>query len=144
MSLTSLNDLTISSADGRVVITAEKEVWIGAGGSYIQIGCNGIVNGSPAEIQQRCASWSKTGPHAEHVPIPRFPLSQDEEVIEQSFSLLKDGGTAIDEYHYDLYSDGDLHTHKGRYANGATSNIAGPASLKFVTWIARDSARKDA
>jgi len=33
MALAALKDITISSTDGKVVITASKEVWIGAGGS---------------------------------------------------------------------------------------------------------------
>ena len=34
-------------------ITAAKEVWIGAGGSYIQINGSGIINGSPGPILEK-------------------------------------------------------------------------------------------
>ncbi|WP_143266488.1 type VI secretion system Vgr family protein, partial [Paraburkholderia caledonica] len=57
MALAALKDLTISSTDGRVVVTAAKEVWLGAGGSYIQINGSGIVNGSPGAILERGAAW---------------------------------------------------------------------------------------
>lgn len=62
MSLAALNDVMVSSSDGKVVITAAKEVWIGAGGSYIQINGSGIVNGSPGAILEKGASWDKPGP----------------------------------------------------------------------------------
>jgi hypothetical protein len=66
-----------------------------------------------------------------------------DEIIEQGFSLLNDGATPVDGYHYDLYSDGVLHTHKGSYSNGETVRVQGQATLKLVTWIERDSASKD-
>jgi uncharacterized protein involved in type VI secretion and phage assembly len=47
-------------------------------------------------------------------------------------------------YHYDLFSNDDLHTKKGKYASGETVSISGESSLKLVTWIAGDSARKSA
>ncbi|PMS22164.1 hypothetical protein C0Z18_06590 [Trinickia dabaoshanensis] len=70
MALAALKDLSISSTDGRVVITAAKEVWIGAGGSYIQINGNGIVNGSSGPIVEKTPKWSKQGADAQ---MPSFP-----------------------------------------------------------------------
>ncbi|MFM0170766.1 type VI secretion system Vgr family protein [Paraburkholderia sediminicola] len=69
MALTALKDVTITSTNGRVVVTAAKEVWIGAGGSYIQINGSGIINGSPGPILERTASWDVPGPDAR---IPSF------------------------------------------------------------------------
>jgi type VI secretion system secreted protein VgrG len=59
MALTALKDLTITSANGRLVLSASKEVWIGAGGSYIKIGPNLIENGTAGQILEKCASWDK-------------------------------------------------------------------------------------
>lgn len=67
MALTALKDVTVTSTGGRVVITAAKEVWIGAGGSYIQVNGNGIINGSPGPILEKTASWDVPGPDA-HLP----------------------------------------------------------------------------
>jgi type VI secretion system secreted protein VgrG len=61
MALSALKDLTISSVDGRLVLSAAKEVWIGAGGSYIKINGNRIENGTPGDILEKCAVWSKPG-----------------------------------------------------------------------------------
>jgi type VI secretion system secreted protein VgrG len=68
IALTALKDVTITSTDGRVVITAAKEVWIGAGGSYIQINGSGIINASPGPILEKTASWDVPGPDA-HMPV---------------------------------------------------------------------------
>ncbi|MFM0630881.1 type VI secretion system Vgr family protein [Paraburkholderia xenovorans] len=68
IALTALKDVTITSTDGRVVITAAKEVWIGAGGSYIQINGSGIINASPGPILEKTASWDVPGPDA-RIPV---------------------------------------------------------------------------
>lgn len=143
MSLASLRDLTISSTDGKVIITAAKEVWIGAGGSYIQINGSGIVNGSPGPILEKGTSWDVLKPDSKIIAAPFSPDSGDEEIIEQSFSLLKDGVTPVEGFNYDLYSDGELHTQRGKYSEGETVTVPGQVMLKFVTWMARDSAQKD-
>nr|WKF59830.1 Actin cross-linking toxin VgrG1 [Paraburkholderia busanensis] len=60
MTLIAQQDVTIESVDGRLVLTAKNEVWIGAGGSYIRIGPDLIENGTRGEIRERCASWGKS------------------------------------------------------------------------------------
>ncbi|MGG1946316.1 type VI secretion system Vgr family protein [Trinickia sp. NRRL B-1857] len=70
MALMALKDISISSTDGRVVITAAKEVWIGAGGSYVQINGSGITNGSSGPIVEKTPKWSKQGADAQ---VPSFP-----------------------------------------------------------------------
>ncbi|AIY40550.1 VgrG protein [Collimonas arenae] len=61
MLLTALKDLKITSVNGKLVLSADKEVWIGAGGSYIKIMPEGIENGTPGDIYEKCAVWSKEG-----------------------------------------------------------------------------------
>jgi len=73
MALASLKDLTITSSDGKIVINAAKEVWIGAGGSYIQISANGIVNGSSGPIVEKTPRWSKSATDAQRQPLPTLP-----------------------------------------------------------------------
>ncbi|PMS14351.1 type VI secretion system tip protein VgrG [Trinickia dabaoshanensis] len=73
MALAALKDLSISSTDGKIVITAAKEVWIGAGGSYIQINGNGIVNGSPGPIVEKTPKWSKSAADTLRQPLPTMP-----------------------------------------------------------------------
>ncbi|KWA30830.1 type VI secretion system Vgr family protein [Burkholderia territorii] len=68
--MTAMKDITISSAEGRLVISAAKEVWIGAGGSYIKINANRIENGTPGDILEKCASWDKPGASSMRLPAP--------------------------------------------------------------------------
>ena len=72
MALAALKDLTISSTDGKIIITAKDEVWLGAGGSYIRINASGIVNGTTGQILEKCAKWSKTGPDSTLRPLASF------------------------------------------------------------------------
>jgi type VI secretion system secreted protein VgrG len=76
MSLTAAKDFAITSTDGKLILSASKEVWIGAGGSYIKITAQGIENGTPGDIRERCASWNKQGANAMRVN-PSFPPPKD-------------------------------------------------------------------
>ncbi|CAB3793431.1 hypothetical protein LMG28688_03724 [Paraburkholderia caffeinitolerans] len=73
MALAALKDLTITSVDGKLVLAAKTEVWIGAGGSYIKITPNGIENGTPGDITEKCASWDKPGPASDSPPMLELP-----------------------------------------------------------------------
>lgn len=68
--MAAMKDIAISSAEGRVVISAAKELWLGAGGSYIKINANRIENGTPGDILEKCASWDKPGASSMRVPAP--------------------------------------------------------------------------
>ncbi|CAB3960522.1 MULTISPECIES: type VI secretion system Vgr family protein [Burkholderia] len=70
MKLSALNDVTITSSNGKVVISAEKEIWIGAGGSYIKITPDLIENGTSGQILEKCASWDKPGASSMRLPSP--------------------------------------------------------------------------
>ena len=73
MALAALKDITITSIDGKLVLAAKNEVWIGAGGSYIKITPNGIENGTPGDILEKCASWDKPSAASDTYPMPELP-----------------------------------------------------------------------
>nr|WP_236577943.1 DUF2345 domain-containing protein [Burkholderia glumae] len=68
MALSALKDLTITSTSGRLVLSADKEIWIGAGGSYIKITPDLIENGTTGQILEKCASWDKPGAASMRLP----------------------------------------------------------------------------
>ncbi|KDB10172.1 Rhs element Vgr protein [Burkholderia sp. lig30] len=70
MALAAMKDITIASSEGRLVLSAAKEIWIGAGGSYIKINANRIENGTPGDILEKCASWDKPGASSMRIPSP--------------------------------------------------------------------------
>ncbi|AIY41481.1 VgrG protein [Collimonas arenae] len=76
MALTALKDLKIVSVDGRLILSSQKEVWIGAGGSYIKITPESIENGTPGDILERCAVWNKPGAASMRMPAPALPKGQ--------------------------------------------------------------------
>lgn len=59
MALTALQNIAITSTDGKLILTAAQEVWIGAGGSYIRISGERIENGTSGDILEKCAYWGK-------------------------------------------------------------------------------------
>ena len=76
MLLAALKDLKITSVDGKLILSAGKEVWIGAAGSYIKINATGIENGTPGDILEKCASWDKQGGNSMRLN-PSFPPPKD-------------------------------------------------------------------
>jgi type VI secretion system secreted protein VgrG len=68
LAVTASQDLSITSVDGRVLISAEKEVWIGAGGSYIKITADLIENGTSGQILEKGATWTKDGASSMRLP----------------------------------------------------------------------------
>jgi len=68
MALSALNDLTITSSSGKLVLSADKEIWIGAGGSYIRITADKIESGTSGQILEKCASWDKLGASSMRLP----------------------------------------------------------------------------
>ncbi|WP_233866490.1 type VI secretion system Vgr family protein [Paraburkholderia adhaesiva] len=108
MALAALKDLTISSTDGKIIITAAKEVWLGAGGSFIQINANGIVNGSPGPILERGAKWSKSEPTTGNLPMPVFPIAN---LYDQQFRALDESANPIAGLAYYIETGkGDIYT----------------------------------
>ncbi|MFM0644292.1 type VI secretion system tip protein VgrG [Paraburkholderia bryophila] len=76
MNLAALKDVSITSTDGKLILSADREVWIGAGGSYIRITPQGIENGTPGDILEKCAAWDKQGANSMRIK-PSFPPPKD-------------------------------------------------------------------
>ncbi|CAE6872429.1 type VI secretion system Vgr family protein [Paraburkholderia domus] len=73
MELAALKDVTITSTSGKVIINAAKEIWIGAGGSYIKINAEGIENGTPGHIFEKTSFWGKPDAASMRMPLPTMP-----------------------------------------------------------------------
>ncbi|SAL61078.1 Rhs element Vgr protein [Caballeronia cordobensis] len=150
MALSALKDVTISSVDGRLVLSAAKEVWIGAGGSYIKINGNRIENGTPGDILEKCAVWSK--PSAASAQISStLPNALPSERLILNLASSPSAMTSIpQDIPYRLYAQGALvaqgltdpsgrilvdhqpstQSYRLELANGVTYNI--PVSEEFL------------
>jgi type VI secretion system secreted protein VgrG len=100
MTLTALKDVTVTSTDGKVIINASKEIWIGVGGSYIRIDAGGIENGTAGSILEKCASWNKPGPASMHMPMPFLPISGISQYHEQFRLVDEDQTTPLVNHYY--------------------------------------------
>ncbi|RAR50053.1 type VI secretion system secreted protein VgrG [Paraburkholderia unamae] len=145
MSFTADKDVSFGSVNGKVNLAAAKEIIFECGGAFVQIKDGSITLGGPGDLFLKTITVQRQGKESVHLPIPSLPISldPDEEVIEQSFSLLQDGTTPAEGYHYDLFSEDNLHTQRGEYSVGNTTSVAGQSTLKLVTWLAQDSAGKN-
>ncbi|MBR8040874.1 type VI secretion system tip protein VgrG [Burkholderia cenocepacia] len=108
MALAALKDVTITSSEGRLVLSAAKEVWIGAGGSYIKIDANRIENGTPGDILEKCASWNKPGAASAQIS-PALPNSLPAERLMLNLGASPSAMAAIpQDIPYKLYAQGAL------------------------------------
>jgi type VI secretion system secreted protein VgrG len=65
LAMSSLKDMTVTSTAGKVVISADKELWLGAGGSYIRINAHRIENGTPGDFFVKALTFQKNSPGSE-------------------------------------------------------------------------------
>jgi len=75
MALSALKDVTITSTNGKLILTAKDEVWIGADGSYIKINGNRIESATPGDIYEKCTWWGKQAASSAVLPMPQLPGS---------------------------------------------------------------------
>ncbi|WP_341317363.1 type VI secretion system tip protein VgrG [Paraburkholderia sp. IMGN_8] len=62
LDMSALKDIKITSSNGKLILSAKEEVWIGAGGSYVRITPHNITNATPGDYIEKAASLQKDGP----------------------------------------------------------------------------------
>ncbi|MBK5168936.1 type VI secretion system tip protein VgrG, partial [Burkholderia sp. R-70211] len=150
MELTALKDVTITSTDGKIIVNAAKEIWIGAGGSYMQINGSGIINGSRGPILEKCASWDVPGPDSMRMPLPLLPASATTSGrYHEQFHLLDDDGVTLLPYTlYEIESESGKKWSGYSDAQGLTQHVYTdePESLSLTIYKVvsdDDSTQKD-
>lgn len=66
-------DITVTSAEGKIEITAATELVVNCGGAYIKLSCGNIELGCPGNILLKCANAQKMGAASLNTPAPEFP-----------------------------------------------------------------------
>ncbi|WP_312982782.1 type VI secretion system tip protein VgrG [Atlantibacter sp.] len=66
-------DVTITSAEGKIEITAATELVVNCGGAYIKLSDGNIELGCPGNILLKCANVQKMGAASLNTPAPEFP-----------------------------------------------------------------------
>ncbi|MCX8617916.1 DUF2345 domain-containing protein, partial [Gilliamella sp. B2923] len=62
LNMAAKQDIHIDSVDGKLTITASKELTLICGGSYIKISSKGIELGTPDNVKLKCNVMQKMGP----------------------------------------------------------------------------------
>ena len=109
MNLTSVNDMTIMSTQGRTEVTAQKELLLSCGGSYLLLKAGHIELGSTAPLMVRTPGLNVTGPNTIEKTGPGF------DGIYQEFFVLKDKetGRILPYARYEITTE-DGETYQGR------------------------------
>ncbi len=76
LAVSALKDVTIISTDGKLILSADKEVWIGAGGSYIRLDACSIEKVTPGDMIEKALSWQKALP-ASAITKASLPYTAD-------------------------------------------------------------------
>lgn len=66
-------DVTVTSAEGKIEITAATELVVNCGGAYIKLSSENIELGCPGNILLKCANVQKMGAASLNTPTPEFP-----------------------------------------------------------------------
>lgn len=66
----------------------------------------------------------------------------DDEIIEQFYSLLDAQGQPVEGYRYDLYEDGSLKVRSGDFSSGHTTAVQGNTALGIVYWLNKTGTTK--
>lgn len=66
-------DVTVTSAEGKIEITAATELVVNCGGAYIKLSGGNIELGCPGNILLKCANAQKMGAASLNTPAPEFP-----------------------------------------------------------------------
>ncbi|VVE56310.1 Actin cross-linking toxin VgrG1 [Pandoraea terrae] len=120
MNLTALDGMNITSANGKVVISAKEEILFVCGGSYFRIRDIGIEDGTRGDRVIRSASFQKTGPQTLSAALPVLPNSKG--AYDQAF-VVRWTGTTIPAANvkYQLFSEGKLISEGVTGENGETA-----------------------
>lgn len=76
-------DITITSVEGRVEITAATELVINCGGAYIKLSGGNIELGCPGNILLKCTNAQKMGSADYDAPKPELPTGYSESFVAQ-------------------------------------------------------------
>ncbi|MGE8454874.1 MAG: DUF2345 domain-containing protein, partial [Pseudomonadales bacterium] len=107
MRLLSDKNMTISSANGRVVIEAREELLLKCGGSYLRLSSTGIEDGTRGDRTIKSAAFSRQGPtslaqHMNSLPTTAFNdpyvlwnKVTGEVLKHQSYEIVREDGTRI-------------------------------------------------
>jgi type VI secretion system secreted protein VgrG len=94
MSLIADKDVNVASVNGKVNLSAAKEIILECGGAFVQIKDGGITLGGPGDLFLKTITVQKQGKASMHIPITALPLSPDEHLFSNRVDLSGTGFAA--------------------------------------------------
>ncbi|WP_231906847.1 type VI secretion system Vgr family protein [Cupriavidus sp. D384] len=103
MAVAADKDMTISSANGKVVIAAKKELLLMCGGSYLRLTGSGIEDGTVGERCIRSASLSRKGPASRMTELPDLPGPENGLYSQKLLFRSMEDGAALNGVRYQVF-----------------------------------------
>ncbi|MFT1053997.1 type VI secretion system Vgr family protein [Enterobacter hormaechei] len=130
MTLDALKDIRISSSEGKLIISAKKEIVLTSGGGYIRIADGTVECAAPDKIIERGAVWQKFGGQSFSQAVQKWESSEFEmgpEVL-WPYSETPVAGQKISLTHSDGTVQELITSADGR---GEKQNLVDPASVQI-------------
>ncbi|MEW6486244.1 MAG: type VI secretion system tip protein VgrG, partial [Pseudomonadota bacterium] len=130
-------NVTVTSIEGKIDITAATELVINCGGAYIRLSGGNIELGAPGNILQKCVNVQKMGAASLNTPAPEFPKGYG-----GVYSLTDEEGNIIPQTEYKVTTADGQVFHGISDDNGKTLPIytAMPGKLNIEILGTGDSA----
>jgi len=121
-------DVTVTSAEGKIEITAATELVVNCGGAYIKLSGGNIELGCPGNILLKCANVQKMGAASLNTPAHEFPKGYG-----GVYSLADEEGKIIPQTEYKVTTADGQVFHGISDANGKTLPVftSMPGKLKI-------------
>ncbi|HDR9045628.1 TPA: DUF2345 domain-containing protein, partial [Burkholderia vietnamiensis] len=87
MALTAEKDVSIASANGKVNLSAAKELILECGGAFIKIADGNITLGGPGDLFLKVLTIQKQGAQSLNLPVPQLPVPAGVEMFSQRLDV---------------------------------------------------------
>ena len=120
-------DVTVTSVEGKVVITGATELVVNCDGAFIKLAGGNMELGAPGNILLKCANIQKIGSADYDAPKPELPQGYSENFVAQD----KESGDILANTRYRI-TTADGSVYEGRTdSEGKTAEIFGAAKSKI-------------
>lgn len=124
---TAKKDVTVTSVEGKVVITGATELVVNCDGAFMKLAGGNMELGAPGNILLKCANVQKMGSADYDAPKPELPQGYSENFVAQD----KESGDILANTRYRI-TTADGSVYEGRTdSEGKTAEIFGAAKSKI-------------
>ncbi|MEX3174040.1 type VI secretion system Vgr family protein [Serratia quinivorans] len=124
---TAKKDITVTSVEGKVVITGATELVVNCDGAFMKLAGGNMELGAPGNILLKCANVQKMGSADYDAPKPEFPQGYSENFVARD----KESGDILANTRYRI-TTADGSVYEGRTdSEGKTAEIFGAAKSKI-------------